>query len=47
MRNTQSQDTQHLSLETIMGEKTHQNFHNIDCQYNAKIKDQTLENIQD
>jgi hypothetical protein len=29
-----------------MGEKKQQNFLNIDSKYNAKIKDQTQENIQ-
>jgi hypothetical protein len=40
MRETQSQDTQHLSWETLMGEKTQQNFLNIDSQYNAKTINQ-------
>ena len=40
MRETQSQDTQHLSWETLMGEETQQNFLNIDSQYNAKTINQ-------
>jgi hypothetical protein len=36
LRETKSQDTQHLSWETLMGEKTQPNFLNIDSQYNAK-----------
>jgi hypothetical protein len=47
----QSQDTQHFSWETLMGEKTQQNFLNIDSQYKAKTINQntreypTLRNV--
>jgi hypothetical protein len=36
----QSQDTQHLSWETLMGRKPSKNFLNIDNQYNAKTVNQ-------
>jgi hypothetical protein len=39
LRETQSQDTQHLSWETLLGKKTQQKL-NIDSQYNAKAINQ-------
>jgi hypothetical protein len=45
-RNTITRVHKHLSWETLKGKKTQQNFLNIDSQYNAKIMNQTIENIQ-
>jgi hypothetical protein len=45
-RNTITRVHKHLSWETLKGKKTQQNFLNIDSQYNAKIMNQTTENIQ-